>query len=52
VIRHRQSWDKAVAEGIVASVDAPRDWSKMMGVNYDEPFRASEEPLAKVEKCE
>lgn len=52
VMRHRLAWDGAVRDGIVASVDSPRDWSKMMGVHYDEPFKASPQPLAKMEQCE
>lgn len=50
VLRHRMSWDHAVREGIVPSIDSPRDWSKMMGVNYDKPFMASSEPLATITK--
>jgi hypothetical protein len=49
VIRHRLSWDRAVEDGTIASPDAPRDWSKMLGVNYDEPMRTGPEPLAKIE---
>ena len=48
-IRHRLAWDKAVKEGIVQSIDSPREWTKMMAVNYDEPIKACAEPLAKIE---
>ncbi len=52
VIRHRLSWDRAVEDGLVASLDAPRDWLKMTGVNYDDPMRTGPEPLAKIERAE
>ena len=52
VIRHRLSWDRAVEDGTIASVDAPRDWSKMFGVHYDSPMRTGPEPLAKIERVE
>jgi len=50
VIRHRLAWDRAYSDGIVASPDAPRDWSKMLGVHYDEPMRMGPEPLATIER--
>ena len=46
VIRRRIAWDKAVADGEVDSLDAPRNWSRMMGVHYDEPLKTSAQPLA------
>lgn len=49
VFRHRLSWERAVEKGIVASLDAQRKWPEMMGVDYDEPFPASEEPLIRIE---
>ena len=49
VIRHKLSWLRAVADGIVESETSPRDWQKMMGVNYDEPMKTSDEPLPKME---
>lgn len=49
VFRHRLSWERAVEKGIVASLDARRKWPEMMGVDYDEPFPASEEPLIRIE---
>lgn len=52
VIRHRLSWDRAVWDGTIDSPDAPRDWSKMLGVHYDEPMRTGPEPLAKIERVE
>ena len=50
--RHELSWDYAIEEGYVESKKSPRNWSEMMGVNYDEPYMTSEEPLAIVEKAE
>lgn len=50
VIRHRISWDRAIEEGIVENENSPRDWSKMMMVSYDEPFKCSEDSLALIEK--
>lgn len=38
VIRHRESWDKA-------GNPKERDWSTMVGVNFDEPRQSSEQPL-------
>lgn len=50
VIRHHLSWQKAVEDGIVESMDSPREFLKMMGVNYDTPMNFGCEPLAKMEK--
>jgi hypothetical protein len=50
--RHELSWGYAIEEGYVESKDSPRNWSEMTGVNYDEPYRTSEEPLAVIEKAE
>lgn len=52
VIRHKLSWEKAVEEGIVESEESPRDWSKMMTVNFDKPMKYSEEPLPKIGRIE
>lgn len=46
VVRHRLSWDRAIADGYVASLDAPRNWNKMLGVCYDNPMVISSEPPA------
>lgn len=43
-IRHRLSWDRAYADGLAHPSD-PRDWSKFLGVNYDEPPKYSGHPL-------
>lgn len=50
VIRHRLSWERAVEQGFVESLDSPRNWREMLGVNYDEPMPTSDQPLAKVER--
>lgn len=52
VIRHKLSWERAVEEGIVKSEESPRDWSKMMTVNYDSPMKYSNEPLPKIERIQ
>lgn len=52
VIWHKLSWERAVEDGIVESEDSPRDWSKMMTVNYDFPLKYSEEPLITIERIE
>lgn len=44
VIRHGVSWDRAIREGLVND-DGSRNWSNMMGVNYDKPFKHSMHPL-------
>lgn len=48
VIRHRLSWDYAIEHGIVESADSKRNWSRMITVNFDEPMKTSDEPLAKI----
>lgn len=48
VIRHRLSWDRAIAKGITDGT--ARNWSEMMGVCYDEPFPCSGEALPKIDK--
>jgi len=50
-IEHFMSWEHAVKDGVVQSMDAPRRWPEMMGCNYDEPMRYTSEPMIKVEKC-
>lgn len=52
VIRHHLSWQKAVEDGIVESMDSPREFLKMMGVNYDTPMNFGCEPLAKMERVD
>ena len=48
VIRHRLSWDRAIAEGVTDGTR--REWPAMMQTWYDKPAKYSEEPLAKMEK--
>lgn len=50
VVRHRLSWDRAVEEGVIKSINSPRKWPEMMQVSYDEPMKASEHPLAVMKK--
>lgn len=50
VLRNRLAWDRAVAEGIVESIDAPRKWPEMIQVHYDEPLQVSGQPLAVIAK--
>ena len=48
VIRHRLAWDKI---GKDPNKDQ-REWPEMMGLCYDQPFRVSEQHLAKIEKVQ
>lgn len=48
VLRNRLAWDRAIADGIVESIESPRKWPEMMQVYYDEPMRVSCQPLALV----
>jgi hypothetical protein len=48
VIRHRLSWDRAIAKGFTDG--KARNWSEMMGVCYDEPFPCSGEALPVISK--
>lgn len=50
VVRKRLAWDRAVEEGIVESVDAPRKWPEMIQTFYDDPLKVGDEPLAKINK--
>jgi len=43
--RHRLSWEIAIEEGIISDLNSPRDWTKMMGVNFDEPMKITYAPL-------
>lgn len=47
VLRHRLAWDRAAAEGRVAS-GGPRNWAEMVAHDYDEPLAYGSEPLATV----
>lgn len=44
VIRHRLSWDRAIRDGIIEE-GQPRNWQRMMGVNFDDPDNVACEPL-------
>lgn len=50
-IEHKISWERAVEKGIVESEESPRDWSKMMSVNYDNPMNFSSQPLPKITRA-
>lgn len=52
VIRHRLSWDQAVKNGIVKSIDSPRNLAEMFQVYYDDPTKTSKQPLATITKVE
>ena len=52
VLRKRISWDRAVKDGIIPSIDSPRKWPEMFGVCYDDPMRISKEPFATIERDE
>ena len=45
VIRHRLSWDQSYESGEIEKGEQ-RKWPEMMGVNYDEPMKKGDEPLA------
>lgn len=48
VARNQLSWDRAIESGVVESRESPRDWSKMIGVHYDDPMKYGNEPLMKI----
>lgn len=50
--RHELAWDRAVEYGYIESRESPRNWDEMIAVNYDEPLKTSDEPLAIVKKAE
>jgi hypothetical protein len=52
VIEHFMSWEGAVKTGLVPSMDSPRDWKTMMGCNYDEPMKYTQEPMITVKRAE
>ena len=52
VLRHALSWDYAVDSGMIESLDTPRDWKTMSGVNYDPPHGWSGKQLPKIERVE
>lgn len=47
-VRKHLSWEDAVENGIVESMESPRKWPEMMTVNYDDPLNISGEPLPKI----
>ena len=48
--RYYRSWQYAIDQNWVEDFNSPRDWTKMMGVNYDNPFHWSQEPLPTVQR--
>lgn len=51
-MRHAYYWNKAIEQGVVESLDSPRNWSHMMQVYYDDPLLVSEQPQANVVKID
>lgn len=47
-IRHYLSWKDAIEKGHVESFDSPRNWDKMLTVNYDVPLHISKIPLPEI----
>lgn len=53
VFRHHHSWQRAIDNGIVDSMNSKRDWNSMMSVNYDEPMQWNKKvSLAKIQTIE
>lgn len=50
-LRHRLAWDRAYAAGKIKPGE-PRNWSEMLGVQYDEPLKLTDEPFPLVEKLD
>ena len=50
-LRHRLSWDRAVADGVVEPL-GPRKIPEMIFVNFDEPLQVGPKPLAEIKKAE
>jgi hypothetical protein len=50
--RYHDSWQRAIRDGIVESMDSPRVRDKMLGVNYDKPLGWGTEPLPEVRALE
>jgi hypothetical protein len=48
--RHRLSWDRAVEQGIIESIESRRKWPEMMGVNFDEPMGLTDEALPQIKE--
>jgi hypothetical protein len=47
-LRHHISWQKAVDDGWIESMNSRRNFTKMWQVYYDEPMLASGQPKAEV----
>lgn len=48
-IRYYTSWEDAVKDGLVESINSPRDWTQMISVNYDKPQQFGPDPLPVIE---
>lgn len=48
-IRHRLSWDKAIADGVIKDGEE-RKWPEMSGVNYDPPMFWAEGPRPEIKR--
>lgn len=50
--RYQDSWQSAIRDSIVGSMDSPRVWDKMLGVYYDKPMKWGTEPLPEIRVSE
>lgn len=50
VVRKRLAWERAIEKSVVESHDSPRNWIDMLTVDYDDPMKVSECPLATIEE--
>jgi hypothetical protein len=48
VIRNKLSWEDAVKKEVIDSIESPRKWPSMLGVNYDSPHHWGSEPLIEI----
>jgi len=49
-IEMTMSWERAIADGVVASMDSPRKWPEMFGCHYDGPLKYTQEPLIRIKQ--
>ncbi|NCA90582.1 MAG: hypothetical protein EOM92_17290 [Gammaproteobacteria bacterium] len=50
-LRHQLAWDYA-RDHHLTNPDGSRNWAQMMGVDYDEPIRYTQQPLASIKRLE
>jgi hypothetical protein len=48
VLRHHESWGRAVDDGIIESMSSQRKWPEMMSVVFDDPLPVCDERLATI----